>query len=289
MKVIPARSRRAVAGATLRPLRVVAQGHGRVLTTRKESRMPQAKSELGKDRARREHLSRKGEFRSYYVRMLDEDEFQSFAPETQRAFFFLKGLLGQWGVDVMYPAELAARMRVDLAVVRAALDELTGAGWFRTEKNVCWLVNGLRHEPWYEPGNENQVAGLRKFLRGLPEVPLLTEVVAAYSTAPDPATDGGDEDEGRAVEGCGAAAPDKPLVAEQTAANAPATVPGPPPVKRDPKRDFDPDEDWEHEYVDGRLLTGGEFVRLYGGKEGEDAGEDEELEDDDLEKASCAA
>ncbi len=225
-----------------------------------------AGADVGKDQRRREHLSRKGEFRSYYVRMLDEDEFQSFAPETQRAFFYLKGRLGQWGVDVMYPAELAARMRVDLEVVSVALDELTRAGWLRTEKNVCWLVNGLRHEPWYEPGNANHLVGLKKSLRGLPQVPLLDEVVEAYSTPPADTIEAPDEE-------------------DPAAPQPPAQAPEPPRVKPDPNRKFDPDEDLEWAFVDGRPFTGSDAVRLWGPNEPEDSDED----DDEWEEPGCAA
>jgi hypothetical protein len=132
----------------------------------------------------------RGHYRSTFVSLYDDPDFQQLSPLAQALFHNLKARLGQYGIGVFYAGVLPEQFpRVEPATLRTALDELLAPkpakdhGWFRREGNVLWLVNGLRHEPSISLENRNNRAGVVKFLATLPKAALVNEFAVYYGLA----------------------------------------------------------------------------------------------------------
>lgn len=112
----------------------------------------------------------RGDYRPYYVAMADDADVQALSHIAFRVLWVLKQTLPASGIGVVYDAMVQARAGgISADEVRAAYAELEAPkgddarGWIVRERNVVWLVNGLRHTPSLFPNDPKH----RTFIRHL--------------------------------------------------------------------------------------------------------------------------
>jgi hypothetical protein len=130
-------------------------------------------------------------YRSSYESLVDDADYQLLSPLAQAVFHTLKLKLGQYGIAVFYLGVLEhIHARSSRDELEAALRELEAPkpvsgseGWIRRERNVCWLVNGLRFDPFFTASNANNRKGAITYARSLPKVALVEAFLSAYGLA----------------------------------------------------------------------------------------------------------
>jgi hypothetical protein len=133
----------------------------------------------------------RGEYSGIYVAVLDDGDFNEFQPGGKLLFFLLKLMLGASGIRVV-PAlvpTLVERSGAEERHVLKGLEELKAAGWLKIERNVVWLVNGLRYNPGLSLENANHRQKIRRHLDGLPRLAIVDEYRAHYGIAAPPPDD----------------------------------------------------------------------------------------------------
>lgn len=127
-------------------------------------------------------------YRSSYESLVDDADYQALSPLAQAVFHTLKLKLGMYGIAVLYTGVLEEIHRcASPHQVTEALRELeakktiSGAGgWIRRERNVVWLVNGLKFDPAFTTGNANNRKGAIAYARSLPRLALIDEFLSYY-------------------------------------------------------------------------------------------------------------
>jgi hypothetical protein len=129
----------------------------------------------------------KGSYRYNYEQLVDDDDYQQLSPLAQSIFHTLKLKLGQYGIGVFYVSALEdIHRRASGEAIRAALVELEQVkpsgerGWIVRDRNVLWIVNGLKHDPSWVATNKNCRQGAVTFVRSLPKSPLVEAFLAHY-------------------------------------------------------------------------------------------------------------
>ncbi|MGH7649941.1 MAG: hypothetical protein ACREND_17660 [Gemmatimonadaceae bacterium] len=123
----------------------------------------------------------RGEFRPIYTVLLDGPDFQGLGPDARYTFLVCKLSLGAAGIGVLYSGTLAARTGLTEDRVATALDELVAAGWIRRERNVAWVVDGLRFEPSMSAGSATQRRHIQRHVAGLPRTTLIDAYRERYT------------------------------------------------------------------------------------------------------------
>lgn len=129
-------------------------------------------------------MSDRGDYRSFYSAFWDDPDVHALSDAAYRVLTTLKGTLPASGIGVVYLAVLAERCGKTVAQVEESLTELEapkpGAdlGWIRRERNIVWIINGLRFEPTLTSANSKH----RTFLRERLLAPLgeRTAIVVAF-------------------------------------------------------------------------------------------------------------
>jgi hypothetical protein len=104
-------------------------------------------------------MSDRGEYRSFYVAVADDPDVHAMSDRAWRVLTMLKFTLPATGIGVVYAAQLAERCGCTPKQLDAALAELERPkpgeelGWIVRDRNVVWLVNGLRYEPTLSADN----------------------------------------------------------------------------------------------------------------------------------------
>lgn len=122
----------------------------------------------------------RGEYRSLFVALVDDGDFQSLSAQARAVFYPLKLKLGQAGIDVFYPEMLPRLTGLSPAECEAALQELHATDWIRSERNVFWIRNGLAHEPSDPLTSPNNRRGIELFIRTLPKLDIVAEFARYY-------------------------------------------------------------------------------------------------------------
>lgn len=97
-------------------------------------------------------MTDRGEHRSFYVSILDDPDFQSMDGQTFKLLFALKLMLGAAGIGVVRRLALAEVLGCSPEEIERSFGILEMPkpgeefGWILRERNIVWLVNGLRHE-----------------------------------------------------------------------------------------------------------------------------------------------
>lgn len=130
----------------------------------------------------------RGSFRAIYCALVDGPDFQAFSPGAKLVFYTLKMTLGPSGIDVVpaLVATLVERTGADTAQIEKALAQLEAAGWVKRERNVIWIVDGLKHEPSFSLVNQNHRQKVRTHLDGLPRLAILDDFRRYYGIAAPP-------------------------------------------------------------------------------------------------------
>lgn len=158
-------------------------------------------------------MSARGEYRGIHTVLIDGPDYQALSPAARLVLLTLKLNLGGSGIDVFYPQALEAQTGHPASVIERAVVELERAGWVQRERNVWWVVNGLKYEPSRSLANDNHKTEIRKHANGLPRLPIVARFLAHYGmadtipdgipdTLPDPIPNQG-KGEGRGKKGKG--------------------------------------------------------------------------------------
>jgi hypothetical protein len=129
----------------------------------------------------------RGNYRSIHCVIVDGPDFQALSPGAKLVWYTLKMTLGPSGIDVI-PAlagTLMERTSLDEKAITKGLEQLEAAGWVRRERNIVWMVEGLRHDPHLKLINQNHRAQIAAHLNGLPRLAIVDAFRAHYGfTAP---------------------------------------------------------------------------------------------------------
>lgn len=131
----------------------------------------------------------RGAYRAIHTVLLDGPDYQALTPEAKLVLITLKLNLGPTGIDVLYPAVLEPQTGLSARAIVRALEDLERANWIRRERNVVWIVTGLRHEPSRSLTNANHRKEIGEHLDALPRLPIVEAFRAHYELpASAPAT-----------------------------------------------------------------------------------------------------
>lgn len=119
------------------------------------------------------------------VVLLDGPDFQDLSERANHLFLALKLSFGPTGIEVHYPAALAAEMaaktRIPARVVEEVLEELRDAGWIDWERNVFWITGQLEHEPHFNAQNERHRKAVQAHVGGLPRLSIVRRFIDRYA------------------------------------------------------------------------------------------------------------
>jgi hypothetical protein len=130
----------------------------------------------------------RGNYRSIYTVVVDGPEFQALSPGAKLVWYTLKMTLGPSGIAVI-PAlvpTLVERTGASTAHVEKAIVQLIADGWVKQERNVVWMVDGLRHDPHLSLSNQNHRTQIAKHINGLPRLPIIDLFRAHYGLSAPP-------------------------------------------------------------------------------------------------------
>jgi hypothetical protein len=195
-------------------------------------------------------VKKRGDYRSIFCAFWDDPDIHTLSHEAYRVLTTLKGTLPAAGIGVVYVSQLAERCNMEKAAVERAFGEL--ADWIRRERNIVWIVRGLRYEPSLSSNDRKHQAYLRdRVLAPLGAVPIVDAFKREYAEWFAPEEMPPEEDHGRGNEGPSEQSPFSihPIPVQSPNDNYSAALP--------PERD----EFWpvirKHLYVpDGKCPTG---------------------------------
>lgn len=130
----------------------------------------------------------RGHYRSIHTVIVDGPDFQALSPGAKLVWYTLKMTLGPSGIDVVpaLVATLVERTGADTTQVEKGLAQLEAAGWLMRERNVVWMVDGLRHDPHFQLTNQNHRTQVAKHVNGLPSLAIVDAFRAHYGLAAPP-------------------------------------------------------------------------------------------------------
>jgi hypothetical protein len=125
-------------------------------------------------------VSSRGEYRAIHTVLIDGADYQALSPTAKLVFLTIKLQLGPSGIDVLYPAVLEEQTGLSSDQVMLALTTLEHAGWIQRERNVVWIVGGLKHDPHFNTKLPKHKQGLANHVAGLPRLRIVQRFIAAY-------------------------------------------------------------------------------------------------------------
>jgi hypothetical protein len=126
-------------------------------------------------------MSDRGEYRPIFTVLVHGADYQQLSPSEKLVLLHCKLNLGAAGIGVLYIAALAEQTGISDEGVRLALATLEHRDWVRVERNVIWVVNGLKYEPSLTRDNANHRKWLRRHLDGLPNLAVVNAFRARYA------------------------------------------------------------------------------------------------------------
>ena len=139
-------------------------------------------------------VSKRGEYSPIIRALRDEPDYQRLTPIGRHVFLDLKVMFGPSGIEVHYPAAIAATLGAttgwSIDQVNAALDELETAGLIDRQENVIWIVQQLEHHPLMVAANKNHRVGIQSHVNGLPSLEIVGRFTARYDAFFQGETDG---------------------------------------------------------------------------------------------------
>lgn len=126
-------------------------------------------------------MSDRGEYRPIYTVLVHGADYQQLSPPEKLVLLHCKLNLGAAGIGILYVASLADQTGLSEEGVRLALTTLEHRDWLRVERNVIWVVNGLKYEPSLTRDNTNHRKWLRRHLAGLPNLAVVNAFRSRYA------------------------------------------------------------------------------------------------------------
>lgn len=137
-------------------------------------------------RARSPSVSDRGAYRGIRVVLIDGKDYQALTPNAKLLLLTLKLMCGQAGICVIpalhFTLEEHTGIRSEDCVF--VMRELEEHGWVKRERNIVWVIDGLKHEPGYAKGNPNHQKALLKYLDSLPHLQIVEDFRTYYSYLP---------------------------------------------------------------------------------------------------------
>lgn len=157
-------------------------------------------------------MSDRGEFRSFYTSIIDDPDWQQLPDSAKSLLFTLKHALGPAGIGIVHMRVLEEQLNCDqesLAARFECLEEkkpMHDRGWIVRDRNVVWLVHGLKFEGHLSAGSKNHRAFIENQIRPLGDEKPIVRAFRSYyadwfSPAVDPPKTGGVEGFRRGSEG----------------------------------------------------------------------------------------
>lgn len=116
----------------------------------------------------------RGHYRAILTVLIDGPDYQALSSDARLVFLTLKLNLGPSGIDVFYLPVLEPQTGLAPADIERAMTELCDAGWVRRERNVIWIVEGLKYEPSLRLSNANHLPTIQEHLRSLPRLAIVS-------------------------------------------------------------------------------------------------------------------
>jgi hypothetical protein len=148
--------------------------------------MPKPRAKGRKKTAEPKSVYRKerGESRAIYVAVTDDPDFLALSKDGKLLWYTLKMRLGASGIDVVYPGQLADLSGIEHEKIEDVLRELDNTQWTKRERNVVWMRNGLRFDPYMSTENRMHVSAICKHLSGLPKLAIVNDFCGFYKIDP---------------------------------------------------------------------------------------------------------
>jgi hypothetical protein len=127
----------------------------------------------------------RGSYRAIHTVLIDGPDYQALTPAARLVLLTLKLNLGPTGIDVLYPAVLEAQTGLGEDDVFHALALLEEREWIRHERNVFWIIEGLRYEPSRALSNANHRKEIAEHLEALPRLAIVDAFREHYHLTPD--------------------------------------------------------------------------------------------------------
>lgn len=133
-------------------------------------------------------MADRGSYRSIHTVIIDGPDFQALKPGAKLVWYTLKLTLGASGIDVVpsLVGTLMERTGAELKHVEKGLAQLVAEGWVQVERNVVWMVDGLKHDPHISLDNQNHRIQIARHLNGLPRLAIVDAFRAYYGFATPP-------------------------------------------------------------------------------------------------------
>lgn len=132
-------------------------------------------------------MNNRGEYRAIYTAFRDDPDVHRLSDRAHRVLLTLKLTLPAIGIGVVYPLQLSEQCNCTVKQLDAALAELEtpkpgeAYGWIAREKNIVWIVNGLRYEPTLSADNvKKHRPFVHRLLAQLGERPAIVARFKAY-------------------------------------------------------------------------------------------------------------
>lgn len=106
------------------------------------------------------------------------------SPAAKLLWYTMRLELGLSGIGVMYAAQLPEPTRLTAFDVDAGLQELVETQWLVRERNVMWLRNALRFDPYVNMKGRVHVQSVVNHLGGLPRLKIVSDFCAYYGIDP---------------------------------------------------------------------------------------------------------
>jgi hypothetical protein len=127
-------------------------------------------------------VSERGEYRPIYTVLVHGADYQELSPFEKLVFLHCKLNLNAAGIGVLYASVLADQTGLSDEQVRLALTTLEHRGWVRVERNVIWIVDGLKYEPSVLEANGPHRKWLARHVAGLPNLSIVNAFRARYAS-----------------------------------------------------------------------------------------------------------
>lgn len=119
-------------------------------------------------------------YQSIYANLPDDDEFITLSPLAKAVFYTLKVKLPSTGIGLMNHRVLATMVNCTVEDLSAAEAELSPK-WIRRDRNLWWIINGLRHQPSLSSDDRKHRSFVRKQAGALPDSPIATAFRETYT------------------------------------------------------------------------------------------------------------
>lgn len=126
------------------------------------------------------HRKERGESRAIYAAVVHDLDFMPLSPAAKLLWYTLRLELGLSGIGVLYSQALPEVTGLSAFDVDAGLQELCVTQWLVRERNVMWLRNALRFDPYVSLANRLHVQAVVNHLSGLPKLKLVADFCRYY-------------------------------------------------------------------------------------------------------------